>query len=277
LGNLYFRMMESIVSYKSSNPLLVDKISSIVFWRRSANYTESTIFLPNNICGFGFTLSGNLLVKNGTGFQIMPAFGTRNTLTKPSEIKTSGDFLNISVRLTIPNGLSLFTKTPMNVVYEEDAISLNNLFSNQEINDLVDWLLQTNSDEEKIKVLELFLVSKLTICQPPLFVAIITKIHTVKGHCNVTQLASLFSISERTIHRLFNKFVGVNPLNYIHLIRFRTLLNNSSNMNLLSNWIDVGYYDQSHFIKHFKAFSSQTPSDFFGKKSFDKVSDFYNL
>lgn len=51
--------MESIISYKSSNPLLIDKISSIVFWRRSVNYTESMIFLPNNICGFGFTLSGN--------------------------------------------------------------------------------------------------------------------------------------------------------------------------------------------------------------------------
>jgi len=270
--------MESIISYKSSNPLLIDKISSIVFWRRSANYNESMIFLPNNICGFGFTLSGNLLVKNETDFQVMPKFGTRNTLTKPSEIKTSGDFLNISVRLTIPNGLSLFTKTPMNVVYEEDAISLTELFSNQEINDLVDLLLQTDSDEEKIKVLELFLVSRLTVCHPPIFVAIITKIHDVKGYCNVTQLASLFSISERTIHRLFNKFVGVNPLNYIHLIRFRTVLNNSSNPNtdLLSNWLDVGYYDQSHFIKSFKTFSTQTPSQFFGKKSFDKVSDFYN-
>ena len=58
--------MESIVSYNGSNPLLIDKISSIVFWRRSANYTESTVFLPHNICGFGFTLTGDLLVKNKT-------------------------------------------------------------------------------------------------------------------------------------------------------------------------------------------------------------------
>jgi AraC-like DNA-binding protein len=271
--------MESIISYNASNPLLIDKISSIVFWRRPANYSQSTIFLPNNICGFGFTLSGNLLVKNAKGFQVMPAFGTRNTLTKPSEIKTSGEFLNISVRLTIPNGLSLFTKTPMNVIYEEDAISLTELFSNQEINDLVDWLLQTDSDHEKIKVLELFLVSKLAVCHPPVFKAIITKIHDVKGHCNVKQLASFFSISERTIHRLFNRFIGINPINYIHLIRFRTLLQFSSNPNtdLFNKFIDAGYYDQSHFIKHFKAFTTLTPSQFFEKESMGKVSDFYNI
>lgn len=271
--------MESIVSYKVSNPLLIDKISSIVFWRRSADCTESTIFLPNNSCGFGFTLSGDLLVKSKTDFHVMPAFGTRNTLIKPSEIKTSGDFLNISVRLTIPNGLSLFTKIPMNIVYEEDSISLKDIFSNQEINDLVDSLLASPNDEEKIRVLELFLVSKIIACQPPLFVALINKIHASKGQCNVAQLASFFSISERTIHRLFNKLVGVNPKNYINLIRFRTVLQLASkpNTDLLSNAFDVGYYDQSHFIKNFKAFSTLTPLQFFDKKSFDKVSDFYNL
>lgn len=90
--------MESIVSYKPSNPLLIDKVSSIVFWRRSADFNNSTILLPNNICGFGFTLSGDLFVKNNSDFQIMPSFGARNTIIKkPSEIKTSGDFLNTGV------------------------------------------------------------------------------------------------------------------------------------------------------------------------------------
>ena len=47
--------------------------------------------------------------------------------------------------------------------------------------------------------------------------------------------------------------------------------------HLLSVAIDTGYYDQSHFIKHFKAFSTQTPSQFFENNSSEKVSDFYNL
>ena len=271
--------MESIISYNASNPLLIDKISSIVFWRRSADYTDSSVFLPNNTCGFGFTLYGNLLVKNDSDFQVMPKYGTRNTLSKPSEIKTSGDFLNISIRLTIPNGLSLFTKIPMNVVFEDQAMSLSDIFSKQEIDDLVDWLFHAKTDLDKIQILELFLVSKLTVCLPPLFIALIAKIHDVKGCCSITQLASLYSTSERTIHRLFNKFVGVNPLSYIHLIRFRTLLNSSSNPNsdLMNNWVDLGYYDQSHFIKHFKAFSTKTPAQFFGKNPSENVSDFYNL
>ena len=109
--------------------------------------------------------------------------------------------------------------------------------------------------------------------------SIINKIHATKGQCNVAQMAAFFSVSERTIHRLFNKFVGVNPINYINLIKFRTFLEHSSSSNnhLLSVAIDTGYYDQSHFIKHFKAFSTQTPSQFFENNSSEKVSDFYNL
>ena len=271
--------MESVISYNVSNPLLTDKISSIVFWRRTANYTNTTVFLPNNICGFGFTLTGSLLVKNKTDFLMMPAYGTRNTLTKPSIIKTTGDFLNISVRLKIPNGLSLFTKIPMNVIYSENSISLNDIFSNQEINNLVDSLFSSSNDDEKVSVIEHFLVTKIIGCHPPLFVALINKIHDSKGDCNVAQLASYFSISERTIHRLFNKLVGINPISYINLIRFRTIiaLSNKPNANYLSNALDVGYYDQSHFIKNFKNFSTLTPLQFFDKKSLDGVSDFYNF
>jgi AraC-like DNA-binding protein len=167
----------------------------------------------------------------------------------------------------------------MNVVFEDHAMSLNDIFSKQEIDDLVDWLFHAKTDLDKIQILELFLVSKLTVCQPPLFTALIAKIHDVKGCCSIAQLASLYSTSERTIHRLFNKFVGVNPLSYIHLIRFRTLLNSSSipNSDLMNNWVDLGYYDQSHFTKHFKAFSTKTPAQFFGKNPSEKVSDFYNL
>jgi|GEM_PF-1146626 AraC-like DNA-binding protein len=271
--------MESIISYKVSNPLLFGKISSIVFWRRPSNYRESMVILPNNICGFGLTLSGDLLVKINNDFKLMPKYGTRNIKSKPSVIKTSGEFLNISVRFIIPNGLSLFTKIPMNVIYQGDSISLNEIFSNQETNDLIDSLLETRNDNDKVKILELFLVSRLFDAHPPIFVALIEKIHATKGNCHVKALASCFSISERTIHRLFSKYVGLNPNKYINLIRFRNIINLFSDhkADYLGNAINVGYYDQSHFIKKFKTFSNFSPRQFKDSNYFKKVSDFYNL
>ncbi len=272
-------IMESIVSYKPSNPLLIDKVSAIVFWRRSADFNNPTIFLPNNICGFGLTLSGEFLVKSKTSFNKMPAFGIRNTLIKPSEIITRGEFLNISIRLKIPNGMSLFTHIPMNVIYEGEVTSLNDIFSNQEINILVESLIGASNDIDKLKVLEHFLVGKLTGYHSPCFLGIINKIHETNGQCNVAQLASYFTISERTIHRLFNKFIGINPKNYINLIRFRSALRfaTKTKKDCINTAIDAGYYDQSHFIKQFKTFSTLTPTQFSSTIHSNKVSDFYNL
>jgi AraC-like DNA-binding protein len=110
-------------------------------------------------------------------------------------------------------------------------------------------------------------------------ISIINKIHTIEGQCNVAQMAAFFSVSEQTIHRVFNKFVGVNPINYINWIKVRTFIQYSSSPDnhLLSVGIDAGNHDHSHFIIHFKSFILQTPSKFFEKNSLVKVSDFYNI
>jgi AraC-like DNA-binding protein len=271
--------MESIKKYIPSHPLLRQKIAAIVFWRRSADEITSSIFLPNNICGFGFTLSGDLLVKNTSDFQIMPQYGTRNTLNKPSEIKTQDDFFNVSLRLVIPNGLSLFTKIPMDRIYEEDAISLTDVFKPIEIVLLGEKLAEAKTDELRVALIENFLMTKITCNAPVVFEFMIEAIHRANGHITVQQLAKQFDISERTIHRYFNKYIGVNPNEYINLIRFRSVLalTENSSDSILNHALDVGYYDQSHFIKHFKEFSSVTPKQFFELKNSNSLSDFYNI
>lgn len=271
--------MESVQKYIPSHPLLRQKIAAIVFWRRSANEISSSVFLPNNICGFGFTISGELFVKNDSDFKLMPQFGTRNTLNKPSEIMTSGDFFNISLRLVIPNGLSLFTKIPMHKIYEEEAISLTDIFKPFEIVFLGEKLAEAKTDEKRLEILEFFLLSKINFTSPRIFAEIVQKIHFTNGYITVQELARLFVISERTINRYFNIYVGVNPNEYINLIRFRSVISLTQNSpnSVLHHALDVGYYDQSHFIKHFKEFSTVTPKQFFDLNNSSILSDFYNI
>lgn len=271
--------METIDKYPPSHPLLKHVVSSIVFWRRSADCTGSIITLPINVSGFGFTLSGEFHVKTGTSFNKMPAFGTRNLYEKPGEIITKGAFLNISVRCTIPNGLCLFTKIPMNIIYGVYAVSLDDIFTGQEILDLTEQLAEATTDSERLGLIESFLVSRIVNSYPPLFGEIARFIHRSKGFYNLTYIAKLFHVSERTINRYFNKYLGISPIVYINLIRFRSMLSISGQdgVTLLSSAFDAGYYDQSHFIKHFKEFSSLTPARFFSAKRNKSLSDFYNL
>jgi AraC-like DNA-binding protein len=269
--------LEQIIKYTPSHPLLSKIVSGIVFWRRSADEEGTKIFLPNNVCGFGFTVAGEFHVKTGDNYEKMPEFGTRNTFSKACEIRTKGDFFNISVRLILPNGLCVFTKIPMNNIYNHNAVSLTDIFDKQEVNDIAEQLFRSKTDAQRLSILESYLVSKVTYNCPPLFGQIMMNIHESKGAVNVFQLAKQFQTSERTINRYFNMYIGVNPNSYINLIRIRSVLNLqvNANKNLSEAAFDAGYYDQSHFIKQFKDFTNLTPKQFLKNNSV--LSDFYNI
>ena len=262
-----------------SHPLLKQMVSAIVFWRRSADNNDIQTFLPNNICGFGFTLSGELLVKNERDFEKMPPFGTRNIFERSSEVTTSGDFLNISVRCIIPNGLCIFTKMPMNIVYENHSFSLDDIFQNKEMNDIREQLLNAGNDVSRLEILEAFLLKRIINSHPPILAGIIKFIHDSRGLFNVAHIARHFSTTERTVQRYFNKYIGISPNAYVNLIRFRAVLGMStdSDNDMLGKALEAGYYDQSHFIKHFKEFARVTPGRYFSEHHKDDVSDFYNL
>jgi AraC-like DNA-binding protein len=269
--------LQTLKKVKPTHPLLLNKIEAIIFWRKSKKSNTTEIFLPNNVSAFGLTINGELLVNYDNYFKKMPSFGTRNILAKPSEIKTNGDFFNISIRLLLPNTLSVFTKIPMSEIYKNEFFSLTDIFNKNEVDTLVDQILEQQTDEQIQEIIERFLVAKIITNTNFVFESIINFIHNMNGNLNMYQIAQKFNISERTINRYFNAYAGINPNKYINLIRFRAVINTSnSTSNILTTAIDVGYYDQSHFIKHFKEFTTLTPTNFYEKENKTVVSDFYN-
>jgi AraC-like DNA-binding protein len=77
-------------------------------------------------------------------------------------------------------------------------------------------------------------------------------------------------ISERQFQRKFRQYVGVSLEMYIRIQKFqRSLqwLQQGSFQNLSDLAYDLGYFDQSHFIREFKAFSDLSPGNMFKKLS----------
>lgn len=84
---------------------------------------------------------------------------------------------------------------------------------------------------------------------------------------SVEQLAREFGIGIRTLQRLFGKYVGVSPKWVIQLYR----LHNAAEMldrGYGGSWAELGaelgFYDQSHFIRTFKSIIGKTPEDYAG-------------
>jgi len=70
-------------------------------------------------------------------------------------------------------------------------------------------------------------------------------------------------ISPRQLQRLFNYYIGDNPKTFSKVVQFQNILKAKPSLQSLKKnklFYDVGYYDQSHFIKDFKTFYGVTPS-----------------
>jgi AraC-like DNA-binding protein len=151
-----------------------------------------------------------------------------------------------------------------------------------EMPDLTTFLGQRGSDlEEKMMlapdnfsratIISTFLTSCLGRWQQrePAVFSIINQIIQVNGLTSISDLAAQSCLSTRQFERTFKEFSGFSPKLFSRIARFHNTMDayGSKNKTLTEIAYECGYYDQSHFIHDFKAFSGQHPSEYFSGKS----------
>jgi len=92
-------------------------------------------------------------------------------------------------------------------------------------------------------------------------------VHEIFAHngvVNISAVARGLSISERYLELLFRRFIGLSPKFFSRIVRFNYIFQLIRSNN--PDWSDVvfrsGFYDQSHFIRNFKAFTGEDPSKY---------------
>ncbi|SEM58027.1 transcriptional regulator, AraC family [Chitinophaga rupis] len=159
--------------------------------------------------------------------------------------------------LFFPNQVSDFTNK---------SIDLHDIL-NKESREFYQRLMEQPSLEQKVKVLEAFLIDKLLSSRKNQ-----EKIMLVEALCNsicqngesfdIERLAAESGFSERYIQKLFLNYVGISPKSFFSVQRFNKSLRlvRSANMSLTNIAYECGYYDQAHFIREFRSYTGITPS-----------------
>ncbi|EAR12825.1 transcriptional regulator [Polaribacter irgensii 23-P] len=90
-------------------------------------------------------------------------------------------------------------------------------------------------------------------------------IHQKQGLLSVQELLQIMPFGQKTLETQFKKIVGLTPAKYIRIHRFINLMKQYENkkVNLKDLIYMYDYYDESHFTKDFKSFTSKAPKDFF--------------
>ena len=186
--------------------------------------------------------------------------------------KGSIDVLGIKLK---PFGLYPFLQNDISTISSR-IINLEELFG-EEVGELAEMVIQQDEPFEKIAILDNFLISKNKREVSELIQTGIEELDISNEFHSVLTIANKFQVSRKTIERLFNQYIGISPKKYLRiqkLVRMVDLLKGKPEFDLTRLAYELGYSDQSHFIKEFYEFTKLKPS-LFQKKI--PMSHFYNF
>ncbi len=169
-----------------------------------------------------------------------------------------------------PQGLMVFFDIPLSEFYNRN-VPLKNILKN-EVDELESKLMEAKSFNEKIELVENFLIKRLQKSKKKYeFKRIehsISLINKTKGNIDINCLASEACLSRKQFERVFSEHIGSSPKQFLRTIRFQNTLAQKGkeyNNSLTSLAYNSGYYDQSHMISEFKLFSGMTPTQYFSE------------
>jgi AraC-like DNA-binding protein len=117
--------------------------------------------------------------------------------------------------------------------------------------------------EQKALLLDAFFAENYKGFNEPVVKAAVSKILNSNGSVRVEELSGELQVNRKTLLRFFKKHLCCSVEEYKKLVMFRNALNYSQQHKDEASLTDVAlyslYYDQAHFIKHFKSVTKLPP------------------
>ncbi|MBK8392823.1 MAG: helix-turn-helix transcriptional regulator [Saprospiraceae bacterium] len=203
-------------------------------------------------------------LENGS-YLIQPKCFVIGQLTQPLEIEATGVTGIFSARFH-PNGFWPFATIPIKEM-ENTAVPLEKLFGNH-TSQLEERILSANSIQDRIHLIEAFLMSKLTETDTVdrIVKSTVETILAANGQLSIDELSKQTNIHRRQLERKCASAIGLSPKQLSKTIRLQATLKmllNKKFTSLTDLAYQGEYYDQAHFIKDFKELTGVTPKEFY--------------
>jgi AraC-like DNA-binding protein len=198
-------------------------------------------------------------------FIIQPRAMVIGQITEPFFIEPTGYVDTFAIRF-YPYGFANFMPRPLKkLANQETPIEL--LFGEKSSGELKQKITQAKDTEERIKIIEGFLLAKLNdkATIDSIVKTTIDSILLTRGSTSINTILKDDLSKRRQLERKFLKQIGMSPKQLGKVIRLQTALNmllNQQSESFTRIAYESEYYDQAHFIKDFKEFTGTTPKEF---------------
>ena len=153
---------------------------------------------------------------------------------------------------------------PMQSLLGKEGIDARDVWGSQ-INFILEQLNEADSFDRMTFIIEQFLMSKSIYLKPLLPIDSAMRM-LVKGGglISIGQIASASCLSNRQFERVFKNRIGLSPKFFSRLVRFSRawlIKENQPDISWLQLAHKCGYHDQMHFIRDFKEFTGENPTE----------------
>jgi AraC-like DNA-binding protein len=201
------------------------------------------------------TLNGALVVGAYSEFSVIDTAEQRSTMGAVFKPGGAVPFFNL------PAGELQDTDVPLDTLWGASAGQLR------------ERLLEARTPDAKFAAFERALTEKIIAPLDTPHPAVSFAVGNFRRLPNraISDVTDQIGLSERRFIQLFAQQVGLTPKLYCRVQRFQKVLRRITRSNSSIDWPQIaltcGYFDQSHFIHDFRAFSGINPSTYVANKT----------
>lgn len=143
--------------------------------------------------------------------------------------------------------------------------NLLGLLGKAELMDLHGRLYEARTTPARVALLETWLMCRLSSGQKRhrLIPTSLEMLRQEAGNLRLSEFFEKLLLSQRQVERLYQREVGMSPKQYLRLLRItnaRSALKQRREETTARLAVELGFYDQAHFIREFRAVVGMTPS-----------------
>lgn len=244
----------------------IEKIFINSIWSLSDDdiHQRKEVILPKGTVEIIFNFSDTIEYSNSFSLssQKLPSVFINGINFKPFELLKTGcqQFLGIQINSI---GLRiLFNISPKEI----NNIVCDGLEICTQLAILTNELFQTQKFEQQVAIILSWIRNKISHCTYQYPIARAKHLMNCSSYENlsVKKLCDEICLSDRQLRRFSNDWLGMNTEEFIHYSKYLNSLQllHYSNTTLSEIGLQVGYYDQSHFIHEFKSYTGMTPREY---------------
>ncbi|PQA60126.1 helix-turn-helix domain-containing protein [Siphonobacter curvatus] len=212
--------------------------------------------IPDGLSGLIFQEEANLFLDNK--HQVLPQMFLYGQTTYHSEQKAIRNFRSIGVYLQ---------PTALKTIFNIDAFELTNQhisIDNLTTDPILEQLVNATSAHDKIEIISHFFLKRIRQVEHHAKKADFAT-RLLQNGKTLKDIQTEMNLSERSLERLIRHYVGISPKAFSRIVRFQSglqALRQKDFYNLTDLAYQNDYFDQSHYIREFKAFTGMNPKQF---------------